>query len=543
MGAHISGLEARRSRLPGMNDTSPQTASDWAIAHLTGLGIALAAGLAQLWLLRFGALSGSQLLLFWICFGALGLALSLMGWSGAWLLFRRRVPAHAAAALLPLIAFLILVPLNLRPLPDVYLLVTDATRADHLSLYGYERSTTPYLEELARESAVFTNMISQGTHTIVSTPSLLASCYPSEHGVTSYAHVLSGRFTLLSEYLKDLGYQSFAFSTNPHLGPTQGYAQGFDSFGHSRAWARIPAAEVNERFLGWLASRGEAPVFAFLFYIDPHNPYLPPAPYQKLFDPDWKGRPVSDWDQKRPRPEPRVLVNLVAQYDGTIAYWDSELRSLTTALDEMGRWENSILVYTSDHGEAFWEHGFWGHNKTPYESLIHVPLVVSLPVPIRFPPLRRTRVVIDEVVSSVDVLPSVLDFLGAETNDQLRGRSVLPLVFGGEEGPERVAYVEEILTQYGPYDIRAIRSQTEKYVRVLDFEGEREPGDLFFDLLADPEEKVNLVSRESDRAAQLRGRLEAMIAEASRHAQGAAGTVTVDEATVEALEALGYLDE
>jgi arylsulfatase A-like enzyme len=375
-----------------MNDRAPQTASDWAIVHLTGLGVALAAGLCQLWLARFGALSAFQLLLFWICFGALGLGLALFGWSGAWLCFRRRDLAHASAALLPVIGFLILIPANLRPFPDVILLVTQATRADHLSLYGYERSTTPYLEELARESLVFTNMISQGTHTIVSTPSLLASVYPSEHGVTSYVHGLGE--------------------------------------------SRIRAAEVNQRFLSWLGSRGETPVFAFLSYTDTQRPYLPPAPYTKLFDPDRQGPPVSDWDPNRQKPEPAVLANLVAQYDGAIAYWDSELRSLSAALDEMGRWESTVLVYTSDHGEAFWEHDFWGHDETPYGSPTRVPLVVSLPAPIRFPPLRRTRAVVDELVSSVDVLPTVLDFLGLETDDELRGRSVLPLVFGGEEGSQ-----------------------------------------------------------------------------------------------------------
>jgi arylsulfatase A-like enzyme len=138
--------------------------------------------------------------------------------------------------LVPVAAFLVLLTFNARRTPDVYLLVTDATRADHLSLYGYERDTTPFLEEFAADAVVFGSAISQGTHTIVSTASLLASCYPSQHGIKNYSNVLSDRFKLLPEYLKEHGYATHAYVTNPHLQPTSGYAQGIDKYEYVKAW-------------------------------------------------------------------------------------------------------------------------------------------------------------------------------------------------------------------------------------------------------------------------------------------------------------------
>jgi arylsulfatase A-like enzyme len=157
--------------------------------------------------------------------------------------------------------------------------------------------------------------------------------------------------------------------------------------------------------------------------------------------------------------------------------------------------------------------------------------------------MRRARAVVDEVVSSVDVVPTLLEFLDVDPDSQARGRSVLPLVFGGERGPERAAYVEEILTQYGPYDIRAIRAKNEKYIRVLNFEGNEDHVDLHFDLLADPAEQTNLLDTEPERATELRSRLEAMVSEARQNAGTSVETIAVDQATIEALEALGYVDE
>ena len=142
------------------------------------------------------------------------------------------------------LVFVALTQLNANPLPNVVLLVSDATRADHLSLYGYNRRTTPFLEKLAADAVVFDQAMSQGTHTIVSTPSLLASVYPSTHKLVNYRNVLNPKFVLISEMLKHAGYATFGCAANPHLGIKNGFSQGFDTYIFPMQWEDVDASRV-----------------------------------------------------------------------------------------------------------------------------------------------------------------------------------------------------------------------------------------------------------------------------------------------------------
>ena len=528
-------------------DTTPEGKSTVLPLAAIGLLLGIGAAILQLRIARFGGLSNEQLPLFWGFFIVAGLVLSVAGGSVVrFVLSSRGAPRASVISggfITALLFFLLFVPFNTRELPNVYLLVTDTTRSDHLSLYGYERKTTPFLDEIRDECVVFSNNVSQGSHTIVTTPCILASCYPSEHGITGYSDVLSPSFTLISEYLRESGYRTYGYATNPHLGPRAGYAQGFDRYAHDPGWAHTPAAVVNRRFLNWVDETDERPIFGYLFYIDPHNPYKPPAEFQTMFDPDWEGDPISDWHPEPPDPPaPDTLRNLVAQYDGSIAYWDDEFRKLVLALENRDLYRNSILVYTADHGEEFWEHGHWGHNRTLFEESIGVPLVLSFPSPFHFPPLGRPTRVVEEVSSSVDIVPTILDFLRIMPDPNARGRSLMPLVYKGKEsGPEQRAYCEEILERYGPYDVRALRSKDRKYVMTFNYEGARDLDDLFFDLTADPGEKRNAMADFPEEAAEFRANLAAMVKEISRFAPARVDTIAIDEATRERLKALGYL--
>jgi arylsulfatase A-like enzyme len=506
--------------------------------------VGVGAAFAQLELLRFGALADEQMLPFLASFGIGGIVLALVGDALGGILAGRSGGLYVAGLLVPLVGFVAFVPLNARGLPNVYLLVTDTTRADHLSLYGYERSTTPFLEHFASQSIVFTNAVSQGSHTIVSTPSILTSRYPSEHGMSRYAEVLPEGLTLLSEYLKASGYRTYAYATNPHLAPDRGYARGFDAYQYDGRWRHTPAATVNGRFLQWLDAQEAGPVFAFLFYVDSHSPYTPPEAYARQFDPDWVGEPVTRWDKEwgSPSDSPDRLQNLVAQYDGSIAYWDAQLKRLVGALRARGDFENAIFVYTSDHGEEFFEHGNWGHNRTLFEESIHVPLVISLPVPIHFPRLARISRLVPGVASSVDILPTILDYVGLEADPEVRGRSVAPLALGVEGADSgRSAYTEEILESYGPYDVRAVRTRDGKYIRILDYEGDRTPRDLFFDLGADPDELDNLLDTGEGESAVHRKMLESKLDEMAVLESPKNNEIPIDPRRLEALKAIGYV--
>jgi arylsulfatase A-like enzyme len=519
------------------------------ILLVAGVFLGTAAAIAQLRLLRFGSIAADQLALFWGFFVGSGALLAAGFGAILWFALGGRPARHAAAlaagAIVPIAFFGLLLPRNARPLPHVFLFVTDATRADHLSLYGYERDTTPFLKGKRKSSVVFRNMVAQGSHTIVTTPCILASCYPSEHGLVDYDYVLSPHFTLISEYLHDKGYSTYACVANPHLGPVNGFNQGFDVYEYGEEWTSPPASLLNERLLKWIDEEGRAPMFGFLFYTDPHNPYLSNSTFERLFDPEWPGEPVSDWYQgPNNKPEPRTLFNLIAQYDGAIAYWDSEFRNLSEALERRGILENALTVYTADHGEEFWDHGTWGHNHNLYEESIRVPLVMSFPPPVRFPPLPRTSRFVNDVVSSVDIVPTVLDYLRFRPDPNVRGASLVPIAMGRkDDGPERQAYCELILRRFGSYDIRALRTLQHKYIMNFNIQGNRNRGDEFYNLHTDPLERTNALESLPNEAEAHREMLAALIQEISKRAPARVDTVEISEATKERLRALGYIGE
>jgi arylsulfatase A-like enzyme len=288
-------------------------------------------------------------------------------------------------------------------------------------------------------------------------------------------------------------------------------------------------------------------VFAFLFYTDPHTPYQSPEKYRTLYDPDWKADPLYVWSTKvQGEPGPDELHNLIAQYDATITYWDDQFRALSESLAVRGMADDALFVYTSDHGEEFWEHGEIGHGHSLFEETVRVPLVLSLPVPVRFPRLPRTTRVVDEVVSSVDVLPTLLAWLRIPVSHEKRGRSALQLALGRPDpGPQRSAYLEQILEKYGSFDIRALRTRDRKFVSVRKWETTfRDPwarGDLLFDLDEDPGETTNLLEERPDEARRLRAMLEAAMERAGAGAPEAADA-PLDEQQIERLEALGYVE-
>jgi arylsulfatase A-like enzyme len=590
------------------------------IVAAAGALLGAAAGRWQLAELPWGHLAADQRLTFWAFFLALGLGAALVGGviGGALAGFRGRAArglAFVAGIGAAVAVFFWLVPRNVREMPPVFLLITDTTRADHLSLYGYERPTTPFLEELAGESIVFANAASQGSHTIVTTPCILASCYPTDHGIVDYRGVLDDRFVLLPEILAEAGYRTFGVYTNPHIDAKHGFGQGYEIYVsaglgnhnavladtvHNRSLAiidsltappgaafdssaAVPTSEVAPAVAAGGGGAGgdsaglsggavappvepesspaldpaadsapadsaAAPLYGFLFYTDPHAPYQPPEEYRGLYDPDWEGEHTKQWNKVvRGVPDDRTLFNLIAQYDAAITYWDEDLRRFFTELEARGLRENALWIYTSDHGEEFYEHDDYGHGHALYQESVHVPLVVSFPVPIRWPPLSRTSRVVEEVVSSVDILPTVLEWLRLPVPEGVRGRSALEVALGGEDDPEdgeRFAYLEEILERYGPYDLRALRTPDRKLILTLTYKTTVDARrSEFYDLEVDPGETADLFEERPDEAEEYQLRLGDLVNEIAVTAFEAGNQEALpDEEAMEALRALGYLE-
>jgi arylsulfatase A-like enzyme len=297
-----------------------------------------------------------------------------------------------------------------RP-PNVLLISIDTLRQDHVSAYGYDRSTTPNLDRLAAEGAVFANAWSTSSWTLPSHISALTGLLPSVHQVEGQNDRLPEEIATLAETLARENYASAGFVSHVYLDGQYGFSRGFDEYVTRPTQI---AEEVTEQALEWLDDHRRQPFFLFLHYFDPHADYAPPAGYAERFDDDYQGPSVGEYgflqrfeDPAMPLPD-EVARHVVALYDGEIRYTDDQIGRVLDRLREDGRLDDTIVAVFSDHGEEFKEHGSFGHGGTLYSEVTRVPLIL------RYPPriLPGTRVLSASVISD---LPALISSLAGKT--------------------------------------------------------------------------------------------------------------------------------
>ena len=297
--------------------------------------------------------------------------------------------------------------------PSVVLVTLDTERADHTSTYGYWLPTTPRLDAIAAQGTVFTNAYTATPSTAPSHASLFTSHYPSEHGVLRNGDVLDA--PTLTEILAHAGYATAAFVSAYPLARKFGYARGFaaydDAFTPGKAsivmseWegqhVDSPAFDrradaTTARALSWLsAAPRDRPLFLWVHYYDPHQPYDPPAPFRDAFQPAaGSGRSPFERD--------------VVAYDGEIRFADEALGRLIQAVDEVVGADRTIVVVASDHGEGLMQHGWMGHGAHLYEELVRAILLVRVP---GVDGGRRCAA----PVEMIDVAPTILALMGLPT--------------------------------------------------------------------------------------------------------------------------------
>lgn len=347
--------------------------------------------------------------------------------------------------------------------PNVLFLLVDALRRDHLSLYGYERETSPNLDRFSRGAVVFRNARAESNWTKPSTATVLTGLPPFVHGQVSYERRLRVEAVTLPEVFRAAGYRTAGFSDNVLISPQFGMDQGFERFEWREGWLDdvflretlvggvfqllglpeprrlLPverdegvrgAAVLNESFLGWLDGlSGEEPWFAYLHYMEPHTPYDAPGDWRLRYSGQKDVPPghrklgydhQRPWDRapELPDAERQLLIDL---YDGEIAWWDRCFGELLGELREREATDDLVIVVVSDHGQEFYEHGGWEHRQSLYEEVLRVPLVV------RAPDLEAADV--DETVSTAGVFATVLGLAGLELADESsfpRSSSLLP---------------------------------------------------------------------------------------------------------------------
>ena len=425
------------------------------------------------------------------------------------------------------------------PAPDVLVLLVDVLRADQLGAYGYERPTSPNIDALAEDSIFFENFASASTYTKTSVSSLFTGLTAHHHGVYEgsfgqdptkvQSDVLSHDFTTLAEAMHGEGLQTAGWVENGQLRAYMGFDQGFALYHDQPGDIEV----ITDQYLDWHREWADVTrSFVYLHFIDLHAPYHPKLPYRGTFGsaeelatanldyPSWQ-----DFKTKVAMGEivltPEEIREFEAKYDELILYVDDWIGRIIADLKARGRYDDTMIVLTADHGEGFWEHGFISHSNVPFDELVHIPLLVKMPGSDGAG--RR----VDDMVGLIDLAPTLIEFAGGTPPASMDGESFLPLLTDADASlEERWRFLEY-------REIVGVRTERWKYI------DRPYADDLLFDMLADPGELTNLLETHPDVVHELHAAVK--VARDIRAGSDPAARVTLDEETVEALQALGYL--
>lgn len=397
----------------------------------------------------------------------------------------------------------------------------DSLRRDHMSCYGYHRLTTPHIDRFAQESTLFEQTFSAHIPTTSAYASMLTGMDVFTTQVVALRHKgpLRPEVSTLAEILREEGYNTtcVGFSGNPS-------SRGFDNYLDYAGWGswnegRSPKAQnLNEVAIPELErlARKRKPFFLFLRHMDPHAPYLPPEPFERMFyhgnecDPKNKSmepvmafKPFRDFFASWMPPGITDKDYVIAQYDGAIAYMDAAIRSIFTAITSLGLDDNTIVVINGDHGETLYEHECYFDHHGLYDPTLVVPLIIRYPG--HLPAGKRVR----GYNQHKDLVPTLLELANIQRDDiQFDGRSLLPMVRGEVPSHESEIYLTECtwMRKHG------WRTPEWKLIVALEPDFHFKPEVELYNLVEDPEENHNLAESEPGVVAMLKERMEAWIA-------------------------------
>ena len=404
-----------------------------------------------------------------------------------------------------------------RKKPNIVLFGIDSLRADHMSCYGYDRQTTPHIDRFAQEGALFLHNISAHIPTTSAYSSMLTGRDVFGTQVVALRHQgpLRPEVKTLPEILHEEGYTSscVGFTGNPG-------SRGYDKYIDYPGWGswnegRSPKAQsLNDVALPELDRLVEAdqPFFLFLRHMDPHAPYLPPAPYERMFyhgnesdpenrsmDPVMSFKPFCDFFASWMPPGVSDKDYVIAQYDGAVAYMDACIQSIFTALEAHGILDETIVVINGDHGETLYDHDCYFDHHGLYEPTIHVPLII------RYPYAIPAGTAVEGYTQHKDLVPTILDLAGIKAKGvKFDGASLVPLVFGDVSSHESEIYITECtwMRKHG------WRTPEWKLILALEPDFHFKPPVELYNLVQDPAENDNVAEANPDIVALLTARME-----------------------------------
>ncbi len=442
-----------------------------------------------------------------------------------------------------------------KPRRNVVLISLDSLRADHVGAYGYKRDTSPSFDRFAKDGVLFRNAISTSSWTLPTHLTMFTGRSQLSHGVVVDTLVLSTAIPTLGQIFKEAGYSTAGFVSGPYVGGHYGYARGMDTYtDFSASWgkgaearAAILSPTINENALEWLdRQKRNEPFFLFLHYFDIHYDFVPPAPYDKMFDPDYTGTMDGKFfierDDVHAKMDPRDLDHIRALYDGEIRFTDEHVGRILDKLKAIGAWDDTVILITSDHGDEFFEHGNKGHHRTVYDEVLRIPFALRLPGG------EHRGKTVDEQVSLLDVFPTLLDAAGFHLPSDVEGESLAAWLRG--ERSTREAIYSDFYDKRGFNLQVARRTPVEKTIQHFNRITHPKRGSLeYYDLATDAAESDN---RAAEHPAETASAIEAMTTwldrrwHTHRHTEiQTAGTasIEIDDETQERLKALGYVGD
>jgi len=424
------------------------------------------------------------------------------------------------------------------PQPNLLLITLDTTRADHCSLDGYQRPTTPVLEALGARGTVFDTTYATSPTTGPSHATIFTGALPTVHGLRTNGQRLDPGIVTLAEVLRTAGYQTAGVASSFVLERRFGFDRGFsvwrDRFARTGSSLKLavweghrvpggfdrPADETTDLAIDWLnrVRRADRPFFLFVHYFEPHGPFEPPDRWRRRF---------------AAAPGAGELEMTLARYDACIAFTDDEIGRLIRVLTGLGLADETLIVVTADHGEGFMSHGAMSHGPHLYEEAVRIPLLLHWPGRIPVETHRATP------VSLLDLAPTIVELLGVEPAGMvLQGRNLFSDL--AADGPPirpvplfRGRVPRKLIGgRWVEGERTAIRSGRWKYLTST-----LEPPELF-DLEADPDERNNCIGDHPGQAERLHAELESWFPEPG---EPSSAEPPLDEESHRALEALGYV--
>ena len=440
------------------------------------------------------------------------------------------------------------------PPASIVVIVLDAASAFYFGAYGDAHGTTPEIDRFARDAGVFEQAYSQTSTTVASTASLLTGVRATTHRMTGHGRLTSGLATV-PERLAERGFRTRGFAANPFAGAEKlGFARGYAEMVQVYALPELAARRRVDPSVGFVVSQPDevdeqvfarlpelrrdlasgTPTFTYIHFLQPHKPYDPPEAYLRAFI---DGEEPGGWDALHAEFEranatgeatPETIARVEARYRANLRFVDASVGALLARLREEGLYDDSLIVLLADHGDAFFAHRLFGHNKTLYDDMVRVPLMVKLPAREKIAPARLAT-----LVETVDVAATLLDSASLPSPAELEGESLLPLI----RGQARELAHPEVVLSTQTRDAHAIRAGDWKYIlRVPE-------GEELYDLASDPREQRNLAAAEPERAGALRAQLVPFLRGGDGKSASSDNQLRDDPRMNELLEKLGYLDD